>query len=181
MIRAITVLAATALTLQGQPSGAGHEPLNATVKNPKVIRVLPIPEKGRTMFFLDFDVAIKNTRDTEVRIASKSATVYGAEVRLETGEWEKEPGGTLVWTEDMLDQPCSIVPPGGTHVLANLGTSLTLEDSNGHLPSKVTARFYMATVCREEGKAIPTNYALTEPVKIDLPAAKDETRPQGEK
>jgi hypothetical protein len=121
------------------------------------------------MFFVDLDAAVKDSRETEVRISSESVCVDGAHARLDTGEWKTALDGICFWTTEMVDHPCSVVPPGGTYMLSNVRASLTLEESNGHSPSSVTARFHMVTTCKE-GTAIPTEYVWTEPVKVDLPA-----------
>ena len=174
MRRAIAVLAAVVLTILSQSSGAGREPLHATVRNLKVTKRLAGPG-DRAQFLVEFEAGVRNDRSMEIRLpSSESVCASGAELRSDRGEWITniqalciQAAGDETETKNDL---CSVVPPGGTHAISNVHANFVARrNTDGHLPATVTARFFLFTYCRD-GRVTRLEGVATEPVQIDLPA-----------
>jgi len=171
MRRVIGSLAAATLMLLGDSSGAGGEPLHATVRNLKVTKRLAGPA-NYVQFFVEFEAGVRNDRSTGIRLpSSESVCASDAALRSDTGEWTTNVQAFCIQSEEMemKNDVCSVVPPGETHAISNAHANFVVRNTDGHLPSTVTARFSLFTYCRD-GKVTRLEGVVTEPVQIDLPA-----------
>ena len=166
MTRTIVVLTIGAMRLYGQPAGGKHHQLPASVRNVKITRS-NLSDPDFVMVNIAFEASVKNDRQTEIRIGSEPVYFTGADLLLETGEWQGNMDVMLLGSIDEKYDECSHVPPGGAYTLPKVLASVRVRKTGGHVPSTVTARFYLATTCKE-GKVTPLEDIVTGPVHIDL-------------
>ena len=166
--RIIGVMGIAAMSLHAQVPSGKRDPLPASVRNVKITRSNP-SGPDFVMVGAAFEASVKNDRQTEIRIGSEPVYFTGADLLLETGEWQGNMDVMLLGSIDAEYDECSQVPPGGAYTLPKVHASIRVRKTGGHLPSSVTARFYLATACKE-GKVQPFEDIVTEPVRIDLSA-----------
>jgi hypothetical protein len=168
MTRVILVLMIAAMGLDGQAAGGKRDPLPASVTNVRITRSNP-SGPDFVMIGVAFEASVKNDRQTEIRVGSEPVYPTGADLRLETGAWQRNMDLMLLDNEDLKHDKCSRVPPGGAYTLPKVLASVRVRRTGGHLPPSVTARFYLATACKE-GEATLFQGIATGPVEIDLSA-----------
>jgi len=170
MTRVVAVLAVAAMSLHGQPAKA---PLPASVWDVTRAYVLDYgPKAPFMMCAVGFKAAVRNDRQTEIRIGSEPVHFGAAELRVDTGkgggEWLRNLMLDWIGGDGKYDQ-CSVVPPGGTYELPKVSASFTLKKIDGRVPPSATVRFHLGVGCMD-GKTIRSESILTEAIYVDTSA-----------